>query len=296
MSSPSSNGLIINQTFTEQEWMKQINIAIQLGSEAISENLSSIFKIPNSISIVKPQFYSPQLVGLGPLHHFKRRLYQNEPLKLSGAELALKRFSVPDFPTLVHQILPLLPNIRLYYDSHLHISDQTLAWVLAIDGLFVAEMLYNPQFLLPRSSNYFSFSERLRAVTGDIVLLENQIPLYSLFPPMISLNLCRMLESFCRVLSPFKLLNDSDHNEFNPVVPKHLLDHVYQLISEENRTTTLENHESESSSPSAEESSVGKFGTLADKVGDAKNVTAGIQRLAQIQSSKKPNKQHIQDN
>ncbi|CAN1334196.1 Putative UPF0481 protein At3g02645 [Linum perenne] len=293
MSSPPSNQ-IINRTFTEQQWLKQINNSILLGPQTISQTLSSIFKVPTSISAAKPQSYAPQLVGLGPLHHFQRRLYQNEPIKLDGAQLALKRFNVADLPTLVHHILPLLPNIRLFYDSHLDISDDTLAWVLAIDGMFVAEMLYNPQFLLPRTSTSFSFSERLRAITGDIVLMENQIPIYSLFPSEISGNLGNMLESFCRVLSPFKLQDSSDH-ESKPIVPKHLLDHVYQLITRETRATLSEEEDDISS---AEEDSVtvpiGKLKTLADdlagkvddanqEIGPAESVTDGILKLAQIQ-------------
>ncbi|CAN0875171.1 Putative UPF0481 protein At3g02645 [Linum grandiflorum] len=293
MSTPPSN-LIINKTFTEQEWLKQITDSLHLGPQSITQNLSSIFKVPTSISAAKPQSYTPQLVGLGPFHHFQRRLYPNEPIKLAGAHLALKRFNVPDLPTLIHQILPLLPNIRLFYDIHLHISDNTLAWLLAIDGMFVAEMLYNPQFLLPRTSNSFSFSERLRAITGDILLMENQIPIYSLFPPQISGNLEKMLESFCRVLSPFKLQDSSDR-ESKPIVPKHLLDHVYQLITRENKATLAE--EEEGMSAAAENSvtvPIGKFKTLADNVaekvddanqdiGPAESVTAGILKLAQIQ-------------
>ncbi|CAL1353877.1 unnamed protein product [Linum trigynum] len=298
MSSPPSN-LVLNPTFTEQEWLKQIDQAIQLGPETITKNLSSIFRVPATISVAKPQSYAPKLVGLGPLHHFQRRLYQNEPLKLAGAEQALKRFNVAtaaDFPNLVRQIVPLLPAIRLCYDSHLDIADDTLAWVLAIDGLFVAEMLYNPQFLLPRTSSSFSFSEKLRDITGDIVLLENQVPIYTLFPAEISVDLCKMLESFCRVLSPFKLQDSDSDVELKPA-PKHLLDHVYQLITrEKNRAALLRREESDVSSPADEDSviAIGGLGTLADdlaeKVGDAsedigpvQNVTAGIERLAQIQ-------------
>ncbi|CAL1353879.1 unnamed protein product [Linum trigynum] len=298
-SPPPPPSSIINPTFTEHEWLKQIDKSIQLGPETITQNLSSIFEVPASLSSAQPQSYAPQLVGLGPFHHFQRRLYQNEPLKLAGAELALKRLDFPDFPNLVRQFVPLLPTIRCFYDTHLDLADETLAWVLAIDALFVVEMLYNPQFLLPRTANSFSFSEKLRAITGDIVMLESQIPIYSLFSPEISTVLAPMLESFCRVLAPFKL-GDLSGDAVN-LKPKHLLDHVYQLILQgedkpppPTRVPTDGGEPPPTTGEGSTRIDVSKLDTLADElsekvddayedIGSPSTVTDEIEKLAQIQ-------------
>ncbi|CAN1760578.1 hypothetical protein LINPERHAP1_LOCUS7588 [Linum perenne] len=118
---------------------------------------------------------------------------------------------------MIHQIQPLLPRIRsFYHNSDVRLSDGTLAWVMAIDGLFFVELLCDLEILCIGESSsssppYFGYyslqnsptntnilgdifmriqlaiTDRLiepltnplprhSVLLNDIVLLENQIP------------------------------------------------------------------------------------------------------------------------
>ncbi|KAI8570565.1 hypothetical protein RHMOL_Rhmol01G0044600 [Rhododendron molle] len=232
----------------ERRWVNQISKTIE--DEVKVEIIDipvSIFRVPTSISAFKPEAYTPQLIGLGPYHRFKPELYEMERYKVAAATRVQKEFRSLEFKQLVDMLSEVDNSVRACYHKFLDIDGDTLAWIMAIDGLFLLDFL----------NSYVNKKDRLTSCTttalladasgknlarseilSDIVMLENQIPIFVLSKiltiqtssPDVRDNLLpSILTGFCQALSPLKLREDlplisqiSDHS--------HLLDLLYHLI------------------------------------------------------------------
>ncbi|CAN0830068.1 Putative UPF0481 protein At3g02645 [Linum grandiflorum] len=213
---------ILNSDLTCDKWQLQIKDNVKLDLETIIQSLLCVFQVPASLKTTKPESYSPQLIALGPFHHFRPELYQIEPLKLAISNRALERFNLPGFDDFIALLSPSLPRIQAYYGRNLDLNDKTLAWIIAIDGLFFVEILYNEEMLIPTSVPYFFDSSKRKlsphAILNDLVLLENQIPLFLLaelpveFPPYVKRR--HLLDRL------YLLIIWRDHIETKPIVIK----------------------------------------------------------------------------
>ncbi|KAF7154105.1 hypothetical protein RHSIM_Rhsim01G0051000 [Rhododendron simsii] len=206
----------------------------------------SIFRVPTTISAFKPEAYTPQLIGLGPYHRFTPELYEMERYKVAAATRVQKEFRSLEFKQLVDMLSEVEYKVRACYHKFLDIDGDTLAWIMAIDGLFLLDFLNSyvnkkdclscttTALLADASGKNLARSE----ILCDIVMLENQIPMFVLSKiltiqtssPDVRNNLLpSILTGFCQALSPLKLREDhplisrnSDHS--------HLLDLLYHLI------------------------------------------------------------------
>ncbi|KAG5564239.1 hypothetical protein RHGRI_000440 [Rhododendron griersonianum] len=243
----ASNSIFESRS-SERQWVNQISKIIdeEVRVEIIDIPVS-IFRVPTTISAFKPKAYTPQLIGLGPYHRFRPELYEMERYKVAAATRVQKEFKSLEFKQLVDVLSKVENSVRACYHKFLDIDDDTLAWIMAIDGLFLLDFL----------NSYVNKKDRLTSCTttalladasgknlaqseilGDIVMLENQIPIFVLSKiltiqtsrPDVRNNLLpSMLMGFCQALSPLKLREDlpllsriSDHS--------HLLDLLYHLI------------------------------------------------------------------
>ncbi|KAI3797473.1 hypothetical protein L1987_32730 [Smallanthus sonchifolius] len=165
--------LIISEP-KEQKWVGEI-------SEILNRELEiqvdippvSIFHVPEIITTKKPEAYQPQLIGFGPYHHFRPGPYTKmEQKKLRVFKAVLQRHKIKDYRlTVLDKVQKLVPAIRGCYDTFLQDGNASMAWVFAIDGVFLLNLFdsYRHQF-----SPYAGRTERLRA--QDIMMVENQIP------------------------------------------------------------------------------------------------------------------------
>ncbi|CAL1399646.1 unnamed protein product [Linum trigynum] len=248
MAAASPPSTILNSQFTEAKWMLQTEENLKLDLEKVTQSLLCVVRIPGSLKQAQQRppgadecycSYTPQLIGLGPFHHFRSDLYQMEPIKLAIAKRGLARFGLSSLRDLADLLSPLLPSIQACYGLHLDLQDDTLARVVAIDGLFLIEFLHNEELVI-LSSVAPCFSKRKlspHAVLRDLVLLENQVPLFLLGEALrrgggassaaISEQICSKLDSVCRFLSPLDL-----PTQFPPYVRRrHLLDRLYLLMT-----------------------------------------------------------------
>ncbi|XP_019183317.1 PREDICTED: putative UPF0481 protein At3g02645 [Ipomoea nil] len=117
------------------------------------------------------------------------------------------------------------PMIRACYSRFMDLQEGTLAWIIAIDSLFLIHVLSSYD---PRNDNI---------LTRDIILLENQIPvvllkeilkLVELSSPFDEVSL--MLLRFCEAHSPLKISMESRNFNDSGRQPLHLLDLMYHLI------------------------------------------------------------------
>ncbi|GFS35768.1 hypothetical protein Acr_00g0041890 [Actinidia rufa] len=80
-----------------------------------------------------------ELIGLGPYHHFQPELYEMERCKLAAARRLQKQFNRLEFKYLVAKLNLVEQYVRACYHKYLDIEGDTLAWIMAIDGLFLLD-------------------------------------------------------------------------------------------------------------------------------------------------------------
>ncbi|KAL7239578.1 hypothetical protein ACSBR2_005472 [Camellia fascicularis] len=232
----------------EQRWISQVSKILQNDEVMVEIDLPvSIFRVPTTISAFKPEAYTPQLMGLGPYHHFRPELYEMERYKLAAGSRLQKQFKSLEFKQLVEKLAKFEHKVRACYHKYLDVECDTLAWIMAIDGLFLLDFLQN--YLIHVKENISSTSTTAHlvdssgrklahgSILGDIMMLENQIPIFVLrailsiqcsLPDVEDNLLPTMLMGFCKALSPLKLVKEdlplsqvSEH--------AHLLDLLYHL-------------------------------------------------------------------
>ncbi|OMO49816.1 hypothetical protein COLO4_38359 [Corchorus olitorius] len=209
-----------------------------------------IFRVPDHIAVVKPEAYIPQLIGLGPYHHFKTELYEMEPYKLEAVKRATAwiggdhhhhRELHEEFEKMVGKISKLhCPSMCNVYRGLDH-DHQFLAWILTIDGLFLFDLFQTnkahqiPPTPAPASPAPAQAQPDAHAILKDVLKLENQIPmpvLKAIHSIVLDKNISRsesskdhqkqllhhlrvMLVKFCNDVSPIDL-------DWDSTLPRHL--------------------------------------------------------------------------
>ena len=211
----------------DKQWVDQISKTLKTQlAFTVDTPPVNIFKVPKTRKQEKPEAYSPQRIGLGPLYHFQHELYQKmEQNKLLAAQSVLKPNQISDSEDqVIKKVKEIIPVISTCYDFYLDRDDDSLAWLFAIDGLF----------LLHQLNAYLINGDAIEA--KDLFMLENQIPLIVLKEIQNALlinnahsnedHLENMFQSFCKYHSPFHITKEEVH--FNQV--NHLLDYMYHSI------------------------------------------------------------------
>nr|XP_027080801.1 putative UPF0481 protein At3g02645 [Coffea arabica] len=134
----------------------------------------SVFEVPKTLSLKKPEAYTPQLIAMGPYHHLRPELYQMERYKLA----AIKEISTPEQISnfqhiVINRLKEIDPSIRACYNKFMDYDQDTLAWIIAIDGCFFLHILHS-YLVHDETTDRRLFGNTI--VTRDIMMLENQLP------------------------------------------------------------------------------------------------------------------------
>ncbi|GJR28004.1 putative UPF0481 protein [Tanacetum coccineum] len=233
----------------EKPWVDQISKTLNT-QLAVTTNILpvSIFEIPKNLKAEKIEAYIPQRIGLGPNHHFQPELYKKmEQNKLTAVKRVLQPHHIHDCQhVIVEKVKEIIPVICACYDMYLDADAETLAWLFAIDGMFLLDQLD-------------AYSDHNFAIEAkDLIMLENQIPLFVLKEIQKALlggnaqdsHLVSKFNFFCKSHSPFILSNKKiDFNQVN-----HLLDYMYHSIvnneASNTRKVNFTDNESDGSDPS----------------------------------------------
>ncbi|KAK8641740.1 hypothetical protein V6N13_011118 [Hibiscus sabdariffa] len=236
-------------SFDYNRWVINIRRTLESELEDDNEIPVSIFNVPKTLLSSDPDAYTPQLVAIGPYHYWRPELYEMERYKIDAAKRTHKNLlNDLQFQDLVEQLQRLAPKIRACYHKLLDFSNETLCWMLAIDASFLLEFLQiygmKEGKLLTRVSSrmshlvdYAGRKSAHNAILRDIMMLENQIPLFVL-RKMLEVQspsleraddlLLSMVTGLCKELCPFKMMM---------VLPKihhletsHLLDCLYDMV------------------------------------------------------------------
>ncbi|XP_009616817.1 putative UPF0481 protein At3g02645 [Nicotiana tabacum] len=234
--------------FDERRWVIQIRRTLDEELEEDTEIPVSIYNVPKSLMVSDPDSYVPQLVAIGPYHYWRPELYDMERYKLSAAKTTQKHLQGLKFQQLVEQLIKFDHRIRCSYHKYLNFSGETLAWMMAVDASFLLEFLQiyatNEGKLITKVSSRMSHlvdvagrKSTHNAILRDIIMLENQIPLF-LLRKMLEFQfssldfsdntLLSMLMGFCKELSPFKMVKEFP--KFQLTECAHMLDFLYQFI------------------------------------------------------------------
>ncbi|CAH1449145.1 unnamed protein product [Lactuca virosa] len=224
-SSSSSSNTILSSTFSEQNWVVQTRKNLENETPLDLKIPIAVCHVPNSISVTNPEAYAPQVIALGPYHYLRPKLYHMERYKIE----MVKSYWRPDqIGFVVNKLKEMGPKIRGCYHKYLDLEDDTLALMLAIDGMFLI-------YLLSKRLNSFDDNG---SVFSDVMMLENQIPMIVLEEIVKSIGssknddhakLLSMMQVFCESQSPFEL--QSYERVFQETKVLHLLDLLHMMIT-----------------------------------------------------------------
>ncbi|KAG4937555.1 hypothetical protein JHK82_051785 [Glycine max] len=235
--------------FDEFRWVIQIRETLNEGHEDDDQFPVSIFNVPKPLMATDPDSYIPQQVAIGPYHYWSQELYEMERYKIASAKRFQEQLQSLKLEHMVDQLIRLEHRIRACYHRYLNFNGETLMWMMAIDASFLLEFLQvytiHDGAMIPgvssRMSHLMDYAGRRIAhneILKDIVMLENQLPLFVLRKMLefkfSSLELAddmllSMLLGLLKELSPFKVI-EKDCPEVIVSECAHLLDFLYAMI------------------------------------------------------------------
>ncbi|KAK8949795.1 putative UPF0481 protein [Platanthera guangdongensis] len=245
MASPENRG------YHPDEWVVQIRQSLQEGighgaddGEDDCENIPvSIASIPKFLRSSDPEAYAPHVVAIGPYHHFRADLQDMAGFKLCAAKRIRRELRGVEFQRIVDEFVRAEEKIRSHYHRHINLNSDTLAWMMAVDACFLLQFLrvYACEAALKGSSPPFMSRTKIshNSVLRDILMLENQIPLFLLRKILdFSLSsteeadehLSEMLKNFTVEISPFKLPEEHLQHCFHPQKSSHLVEILYSSL------------------------------------------------------------------
>ncbi|KAK1319855.1 putative UPF0481 protein [Acorus calamus] len=171
-----------------------------------------------------------------------------ERYKLYAARRVQKQVPSLSFEGLIERFVKLNRMFRASYHHYLDSSDEALAWLMFLDGSFLLEYLQAfatnvlkdlarvPTGKISHVIDQTWKKSTHNVVLRDIVMLENQIPLFVL-KELIELVyneksnevFAAILSGFCRKLSPFHNAGDLTLGEEELLGREHLLELLYNV-------------------------------------------------------------------
>jgi hypothetical protein len=238
----------------EDSWVTQVKECLDVLEEEeqkVKEWRASVFNVPKELMADKPEAYIPQSVSIGPYHHWRSEIYDMERYKLAAAYRFHKRINGPGkFQSVVVEEFKKYDwQIRSCYHKFIDYKEETLAWILALDAVFLLECL---QFYV-RHADQSSHADDQQlgpvfhptgtgaddnSILRDLMMLENQLPLF-LMKTLLKLQLGSkakaeerlsiLLRLVCQQLSPFAFKLPENSNLLIDE-RRHLLEVLYYSI------------------------------------------------------------------
>ncbi|XP_025611322.1 UPF0481 protein At3g47200-like [Arachis hypogaea] len=139
-----------------------------------------IYKVPHEIRRLNEDAYIPVIVSIGPLHHHgNSRLVTMEGHKQFYCQHFIQR-SEASLSDLVSCLQQLEPQIRACYSEKIELIVDELVKVIFIDCCFVIELFLREYEGTTEDDLIFSKQWVWDLVSGDLILIENQVPLFVL--------------------------------------------------------------------------------------------------------------------
>jgi hypothetical protein len=233
----------------ELEWVIKIRESLDRELDDDVEFIVSIFNVPKPLLASDPDSYIPQQIAIGPYHFWRQELYEMERYKIASTKRFQSQLQSLKLEHIVDQLIRLEHKIRSCYHKYLNFNVETLMWMMVVDASFLLEFLQI--YTIQDETMILSFSSRMshlfdyggrklghNAILKDIVMLENQIPLFILRKMLeikfTSLELADdmlilMFIGLYKEISPFKVM-EQDYPDIVVSECAHLLDFLYNMI------------------------------------------------------------------
>ncbi|KAJ9548886.1 hypothetical protein OSB04_021429 [Centaurea solstitialis] len=150
------------------------------GEEFSRKPSPSIYLIRSSDQKVKPKFFDPQVVSIGPLHREEETLKKFEDQKTTHLHHLLGKMN--DKPHIVldkclEKVKASIDRIRECYGETITYTDSDLAKMMVMDACFILDFLFLSKELRRLKSRNAILTH---SIFRDLVLIENQIPFFVL--------------------------------------------------------------------------------------------------------------------
>lgn len=301
----------LSSNFDERQWVEQIRQTLDEELEDEIETPVTIFAVPKALLATDPNSYIPHQVAIGPYHHMRPELHDMERYKVAAAKRSQKELqTVCSLQEFVDRLIEHELRIRESYHRPLTFGCEALAWMLAVDACFLFEFFQvcgvKKGKILTKAPSRLSILIDLsgnktahNGILVDIIMLENQIPLFvmrMLLESQFSSReladeiLLDMLIELCKELSPFKTVVCSQRIGVRDSA--HLLDFLYRFIvpKSEVGSDTIEIHEEadEDKEDDKNEDSLSKshIRQVLDQVGEILSKLGIVERIKAIIFSK----------
>ncbi|KAL7231754.1 hypothetical protein ACSBR2_009899 [Camellia fascicularis] len=176
-----------NKTPDHSEWV--INIKEKL-DQARRENTTSawskmcIYRVPQCLLKSDDKAYIPRTVSLGPYHHGRRDLRTMDCHKWRALHRVLKR-TQHDISLYLDSIKELEQDARACYEGTISLSSNEFVEMMVLDGCFILELFRGAiegfkKLGYSRKDPIFAMRASMHSLQRDMIMLENQIPLFIL--------------------------------------------------------------------------------------------------------------------
>ncbi|KAL0441672.1 UNVERIFIED_CONTAM: hypothetical protein Sradi_0106100 [Sesamum radiatum] len=233
--------------FDERKWVDEIRKTLDEEIEEETEIPVTIFAVPKTLFISDPNSYTPQEVAIGPYHHLRPNLYDMETYKVSAAKRNQGELKNLKLQHIVANLSEMELKIRACYHRPLCFGSEALAWMMAVDVSFLFEffevcgvrkgkILTKVPSRLAHLISLSGHKTAHNAILRDIMMLENQIPLF-VIEMLLKFQfsspeevLFDMLMELSEKVSPFKMAADAARMKIEVKDCAHLLDFLYRFI------------------------------------------------------------------
>ncbi|XP_042518636.1 UPF0481 protein At3g47200-like [Macadamia integrifolia] len=170
---------------TEKEWVISIWERLEQAHLASSRSKLCIYRVPECLRENDDKAFIPQVVSLGPYHHKRNEsLRDMEEHKLRSLDLILKRTS-QDVKLYLDSISEVEVQARNCYVGPISHTSHEFVYMMVLDGCFMLEIFQGAvdgfeQLGYPRNDPIFAWRSVMHSIRQDMVMLENQIPLFIL--------------------------------------------------------------------------------------------------------------------
>lgn len=170
-----------------EKWQAESNWIISIDNMLATVEKSSkmsIYKVPNKLSKLKEDAYTPSIVSIGPFHHNNKAMQAFEEHKQRYMVYLFKRFSLRARSTLqdcATAILKLEKTARRCYSEEIGFDKFEFAEILLVDGCFLLELFFKHSNIENHEEHsvedpLINNARTIATLQHDLALLENQIP------------------------------------------------------------------------------------------------------------------------
>ncbi|CAA7055904.1 unnamed protein product [Microthlaspi erraticum] len=170
------------------DWVISITEKLEQGhadQDKISSRKLCIYKVPRYLQgNSNRSSYIPQTVSLGPYHHGEEQTRPMECHKWCAVNMLLTR-TKQGIKFYINAMRELEEKARACYQGPIGLSSNEFTEMLVLDGCFVLELLRGAhegfsKLGYGRNDPIFAMRGSLRSIQRDMIMLENQLPLFVL--------------------------------------------------------------------------------------------------------------------